>query len=770
MNFINKTVALFVLAGTLMACQSETNNTKLHIIPEPVSLKKTDNPAFRFNDETKIFITDTSMFQAAKRLKNILSYDITIETKTAIAKDMTNRVLFKYHMETDSLGKEGYLLKSNQKNITVEATTPVGFFYGVETIRQLFPPASVNQSKLGLEIPSLQITDKPRFKWRGMHLDVSRHFMPVSFVKEFIDYLAMHKLNTFHWHLVDGIGWRIEIKSHPELTDIGAWRVVKEGKKPWEDFEVWRPGDDRKKYGGFYTQEEIKQVVAYAKERNITVIPEIELPGHSEVVFQCYPELLCVDKNNAPLANNGVYCAGNPNSYKLLEAIIDEVITLFPSEYIHIGGDEVSKRNWNTCIRCKKVMNSQNYDAFELQSHFVNHFDQYLKDKGRKLIGWHEILEGELSPTATIMYWGAENGVEKALSEGHPTVLTTGSHLYFDHYQSLSKNEPKAFGGFAPLKKVYQYEPLPDSLENKYKSKVLGIQANIWTEYMSTPEHIEYMAFPRIAALSEIAWQEKGKKDWKRFQEKMESQIMRYEKFPINFSRSAYRPIIESTLDKETKGILVSLITELPCEVIYTTDGSNPSLQNGNVYNQPIVLQNNTIIKAIALKNEMPISEIEEKEIIVHKALGAKTSLINQPFGKYSASGATSLTDGIFGGNKWGNGKWLGFLNKDLESTIQLDTTTTVQKIGLSCIEETAAGIYFPTSLEVSYSQNGKVFTSVQKLDLSRKNIEVNSEVKTRIFWVDFPAVETKYLKVTARYSKIQDKGTFIFTDEIIIK
>jgi hexosaminidase len=604
-----------------------------------------------------------------------------------------------------------------------------------------------------------------------MHLDVSRHFMPKEFIKKYIDYLAMHKLNVFHWHLVDGIGWRIEIKSHPELTDIGAWRKVKANLQPWQEFEVWQQGDEAPRYGGYYTQDEVREIVAYAAERYITVVPEIELPGHSEVVFQCYPHLTCKDASGKHISGSGVYCASNPAAYQLLENVLDEVIELFPSNYIHIGGDEVSKTNWNNCPDCQQLMQRKGYDAYELQSHFINHFDTYLKDKGRRLIGWHEILEGALSPTATVMYWGAETGVADCLKEGHPTVLTTGSHLYFDHYQSLSKQEPKAFGGYAPLKKVYDYEPVPEGLDETLTNQLLGVQANIWTEYMPNEKHVEYMLFPRIAALSEVAWQAPGTKNWPHFRQKMNQMLKHYDAMDINYAYSALRPSVQVELIKPQMHLKVSLSTELDANIYYTTDGSEPLRESATLYKEPFFLKETSTIKTIAFKDGQATGATETKEAILHKAAGAEVLLHSAPEAKYASNGAATLTDTEFGGDKWGNGKWLGILDKDFEASIRLNKPQSISSLKLSCIEENGAGIFYPSSIEVWVSDNGEDYRQVGTWN-SKINYQPpwSSAVSNTLFPVKFEPLTTQFIKVKAGYPKIKGMGVFLFIDEVVIE
>jgi hexosaminidase len=752
-----------------MSCQQDISLKPIQIIPQPNSIVENQEPPFVLNNSARIIIEDDSMLSVAYALQRVLKNElpVVVHTETEIG---DGDFSFTYDDNLSTTTKEGYALNISKKGVKVSANDAAGLFYAVETIRQLLPNELETQLIETIALPALEIKDSPRFPWRGMHLDVSRHFMPLDFIKKYIDYLAMHKLNVFHWHLVDGIGWRIEIKSQPELTDIGAWRVVKEGKRPWQDYEAWKEGDDRPKYGGYYTQEEIKEVVAYAKDRFITVLPEIELPGHSQVVFECYPELICKDANGKSLNNGGVYCASNPESYALLEDVLDEVLQLFPSEYIHIGGDEVGKGNWEKCANCQKLMKKNKYTPHELQSHFVNHFDEYLKSKGRKLIGWHEILEGELSESATIMYWGHENGVTSNLKKGHPMVLTTGSHLYFDHYQSLSTEEPKAFGGYSSLKKVYDYEPIPENLEQEYKDLVLGVQANVWTEYMTNPQRVEYMTMPRMAALSEIAWQKEGTKDWQRFRNKMDDMLKRYDLLNVNYAPSAFRPDILFKLNRESKKLEVTLETELIADIYYSLDGSEPTMSS-NKYTEPFILDKPTTIKAIAVKGGKAMGQPEVKEAILHKARGAKVMLDPEPKGKYSSDGGYTLVNTDFGGDKWGNGKWLGMLSTDFTATMEFNQPTNVSKVGYSCIEETAAGIYFPAGLEVSVSDDGLNYKTVKTWETARKTpIEKTSDIHTNIFELDFEEVSCKFLRVKTNYQRVPNTGVFVFVDEIIVE
>jgi len=495
-------------------------------------------------------------------------FTFTEATSVWIADDIDSRAFFMEYLSTmipnlspGSQGKadieihriadanlppEGYLFQVTKHKINLSAADGPGIFYGIQTLRQLLPPSieSGVNSLAGHKIQAVEIKDFPRFGWRGMHLDVSRHFFPVEFVKQYIDMIALHKMNVFHWHLTDDNGWRLEIKRYPKLTEICAWRVDRED----EDWRKWSPikAGEASTYGGFYTQDEVRDVVSYAAARQITVIPEIEMPGHSSEIFAAYPELSCKGETlhvrpGSYWPNEDILCAGNDSVFIFLENIMDEVVELFPAKYIHIGGDEARKTYWKTCEKCQRRIASEGLaDEDELQSWFIQKMERYILSKGKNIIGWDEILEGGLAPTATVMSWRGEDGGIAAAKAGHDVIMAPTSHVYFDYYQGDKETEPQAIGGFVPLTKVYNYEPIPEALNAEEAKFVLGAQANLWTEFIKTPSHAEYMVLPRMSALSEVLWSAREQRNWSDFQQRLPTLFARFETLDWNYRPGSY--------------------------------------------------------------------------------------------------------------------------------------------------------------------------------------------------------------------------------------
>lgn len=533
------TLILTTLALLFWSCQAEIRRPEVQIIPQPASLTNMEG-TFSISSQTKILINSESpeMHKVTSNLSLHLENLYGLKNKLIFSGAPEKKSIFIKLNTGLSISKEAYNLIVSPKGILLEAPSASGLFYGIQSLLQLMPPIKQNLSEV--VIPAVEIKDTPRFPWRGLHLDVGRHFMPKDFILKFLDYMAMHKLNTFHWHLTEDQGWRIEIKKYPRLTEVGSIRketlVGHFGSKSYDGTPA----------GGFYTQEEVKEVVAYAADRFITVVPEIEMPGHSLGALAAYPEFGCTGGPYEVATTWGVfddvYCAGKDTTYTFLQDVLSELIPLFPGEYFHIGGDECPKTRWQKCPLCKQKMKEEGLKTeHELQSYFVQRMEKYLNENGKKLIGWDEILEGGLAPNAAVMSWRGENGGIAAAKEHHYVVMTPGEFCYFDHYQADPKNEPLAIGGYLPLKKVYSYEPVPASLSDEDAKYILGAQGNIWTEYIKIPEQVEYMAYPRAAALSEVIWSPKGPKDFENFKIRLNRLSKLYDILGINYCKAEFK-------------------------------------------------------------------------------------------------------------------------------------------------------------------------------------------------------------------------------------
>lgn len=531
MEIRNIILAMFIVGVSPLV------NADVSVIPLPDSVKQFENCQFEFTTQTAI-VADVNLESQAKQLNDYLSpafgFSLVADEKNASA----NKVILKLNSEPTTLGDEGYRLKVDANSILIEASKPVGVFYGIQTLRQMLPAEAFGKApakNISKSIPCVEIEDSPRFGWRGLHLDVCRHFMPGEFVKKYLDLMALYKFNRFHWHLIDDQGWRIEIDKYPLLTKVGAWRdrtliSLENGKKY-----------DNTRYGGFYTKEQIREVVKYAKDRNIEIVPEIEMPGHSSAAITAYPWLSCAEKQISVQCGNGifkdVYCPGKEEVFEFNQDVLKEVMELFPYEYIHIGGDEVKKGEWKNCKKCQARIASENLkDVNELQSYFIKRIEKFLIANNRKMIGWDEILEGGLAPEATMMCWREEKYAAEAVKQGHDVIMAPHKYCYFDYYQSNPAREPYAGNPkhFLPIEKVYSFDPASGFSPEQGKH-ILGVQANVWTEWIRTPKHVEYMAWPRACAIAELGWTKNNKKDFKQFQTRLEKHKAILKQLDVNF-------------------------------------------------------------------------------------------------------------------------------------------------------------------------------------------------------------------------------------------
>jgi hexosaminidase len=766
------TAVLFVGCGNKSDSKSLTDGISL--IPRPQFLKKNEG-TFLVNKDT--FIAYNFSIDELKGIANYLkgqlkrAMDFTLFSGEVKPDTVGNYIQFQLVKETD-LGNEGYKLWVDSDKIKIEANTPRGIFYGVQTLLQLMPVeirSARFEDNVIWGIPAVEIKDVPRYKWRGMHLDVARHFFSKEVVKQYIDHLAMYKLNMFHWHLTEDQGWRIAVEKYPKLAEISAYR-----KESW---------GDGKPHGGIYSREDIEEVVAYAGSRYVTIVPEIELPGHSKAALAAYPELSCTGGPFEVETHWGIfediYCAGNEKTFEFLENVLAEVIELFPGEYIHIGGDEAPKARWKKCPKCQARIEAEGLkNEHELQSYFIRRIEKFLNARGKRLIGWDEILEGGLAPNATVMSWRGMEGGIAAAKENHDVVMTPTSHCYFDYYQGHSDYEPRAIGGNLPLSKVYMLEPTPEGLTPQQEKHILGAQANLWTEYIEKQNYLEYMTFPRLAALAEVVWSPKELRNWDHFQERMFYHFQMYKKIHVNFATAAMFVTPKATFSTDPEPqVVLELSTEFKnLDIRYTLDGNDPTT-NSDLYEKPLIITNSTVVKALAFQenNRVPLSFVMKYAVNLHKAFAKKITVANPPENWNLDDKEGGLTNGIRGSRNYYDGQWQGTKEADFEAVVELDNVAAVNKISAGFIAKPGASVFFPVKIEFYVSQDGGRYSKVG--ELTPEPPEDNNEIIKKDFSVDCPGTNAKYIKIIARnmgktpeWHARPGEGAWIFIDEIIVE
>ena len=612
------------------------------VIPVPLKMEQ-GTGSFLLSEKTKLY---TNLQGGEAELWENYLKALPVQLKEARMKDRKQMLFLLITPKTPQLpSPESYTLSVTPQRIEIRATSGAGLFYGMQTLLQLMQPAGTGS----YSVASVEIEDTPRFAYRGLMLDVSRHFSTKEFIKKQIDALAYYKINRLHLHLTDAAGWRLEIKKYPLLTDFAAWRTDPTWKKWWNGGRKYLRYDEPGASGGYYTQDDIREILEYARQHYITVIPEIEMPSHSEEVLAAYPQLSC---SGEPYKNSD-FCIGNEETFTFLENVLTEVMELFPSEYIHVGGDEAGKSAWKTCPKCQKRMKDEHLaNVDELQSYLIHRIEKFLNNHGRRLLGWDEILQGGIAPNATVMSWRGEEGGIAAVTSGHHAIMTPGAYCYLDSYQDAPYSQPEAIGGYLPLKKVYAYDPVPASLTAEQAKLVYGVQGNLWVEYIPTPEHVEYMIYPRMLALAEVAWSAPERKSWPDFHTRALSAV-------ADLQKKGYHPF---DLSKEI--------------------GSRPeSLQ--------------------------PVS---------HLALGKKVIYNSSYSPHYPAQGNTALTDGIRGDWTYGDGSWQGFISDNrLDVTIDMEKETPIHSITAAFMQVVGAEVFLPETVIISISDDGINFTELQK-------------------------------------------------------
>ena len=773
MKKLNHALLAGALALVCASCGTE-QEANYQVIPLPQEVSLTQGNPFKLNGNVLIAYPENNALlqRNAEFLSEYIRQSTGYAPKTkAIAAGEQVKNAITLGLDPDIANKEGYVLTTTPEGISINGQTENGVFYGIQTLRKSIPAEAKGATIL---IPAREIKDEPRFSYRGMHLDVGRHFFPIEFIKKYIDLLALHNMNTFHWHLTEDQGWRIEIKKYPKLTEIGSQRSRTVIGRNTQEY-------DNTPYGGFYTQEEAKEIVKYAQERYITVIPEVDLPGHMLAALAAYPEMGCTGGPYEVCPRWGVFedvlCIGNDKTMQFLEDVMSEIIEIFPSEYVHIGGDEAPRDRWKECPKCQARIKAEGLKADKnhtaedrLQSYCMTRIEKFLNSKGRRIIGWDEILEGDVAPNATVMSWRGASGGIKAAQMGHDVIMTPNTYCYFDYYQTAdTKDEPLGIGGYVPIEKVYSLDPTFD-LNEEQKKHIIGAQANLWTEYIATTEHVEYMVLPRMAALAEVQWTQPEKKDFKDFTTRLASLMKFYQRDGFNYAKHVFDLKADFTPDVAKKAVVVTLSTIDDAPIYYTLDGTEPTTASLK-YIEPVVITETADFQAVVIRPEGK-SKVVNKKISFNKATYCPIELTFQPSEKYKFGGAITLVDGMKGNDSYATGTWLGFVGGDVEAIIDLGQETEIKRVATNAIVDMSAWIMGSTGLVVSISDDNKEFREVAAKDIPA---ETNIDKKgVENYEITFDPVKARYVKVVIKRSPALPKGhagegkaAYMFIDEI---
>lgn len=747
------------------------------LTPEPASIHLNEG-FFELDEQTVIFHNEETLRAAAflsRYLQDYYQMDIRVKSfsgKIRLPRNNEKTIVLAY--KSNAKNRSAYTLNVSKNNVLIYGSAE-GVFHGIQTLIQLLPAGKTVHSNVAdgqmpkqdtYLVPQVSVTDSARFTYRGMHLDAGRHFFSVEYVKKYIDFLAWHKFNNFHWHLTEDQGWRIEIKKYPKLTEVGSCRDQTLSGRYGSDTY------DGKKYCGFYTQQQIREIVQYAADRYINIIPEIDMPGHTKAALASYPYLGCTKGPYEVMQTWGVseevLCAGNDSTYRFLQDVLDEVMELFPSHYIHIGGDECPKTRWKQCNSCRKKIRDNNLkDEHELQSYFVQRIEKYVNSKGRTIIGWDEILEGGLAPNAVVMSWRGEKGGIAAARQNHFAIMTPESPLYFNHTQSRNEDSVTQ-GGYNPVENVYNYDPVPKELDQKQATYILGAQGNMWSEYISNERKLEYMLFPRLSAFSEVVWSPREKRNWPAFEKKFPGITERYKRWGVNYSNAYYdlQPSV-SSMQEGTVGWKLESRNE-NAKIIYVKDSTTNAVFP---YTSPVAITESGIYgAALTDEHDHIISNWAWQHFRINKATGKKITLRTAPNKSYSAGGAFTLVDGVQ--NDKGMLKsmqFLGFNGADMEAIIDLGHKDSIQTITLHAFEQTGSWIYSPAEVSFYLSDDGVRFTLLETLKKGKG-------VKNLVFETT-PASLTRFIKVVAKnYGPIPTgqpgggNNAWLFVDEIEVK
>lgn len=768
-------VLCILFSTCFYACsEKRTLNSDYEIIPKPLDVNCKGDASFLLKDGVAVIYPENNqkMQDNAEFLVDYVEKQTGVKLTSHAGMPVDGAICLTLDLSDDNA--EAYKLIVNDKRVCISGASEAGVFYGIQTLRKSLPVAQ----DINVNLSAVEIYDKPRFAYRGAMLDVARHFYTVDEVKTFIDMLALHNINRFHWHLTDDQGWRIEIKKYPKLMSVASERKETVVGR-------WYSGIyDGKPYGGYYTQDELRDVIDYAAKRHITIIPEVDLPGHMQAALTAYPELGCTggpyEVRTIWGVSQDVLCVGNDFTLQFVKDVLSEVADIFPSEYIHIGGDECPKVRWEKCPKCQERIKSlglksdaKHTKEQRLQSYMIQEAAKYLKEKGKRIIGWTEILEGGLVPDATLMSWIGESGGIEAAHQHHDVIMTPNTYLYFDYYQSKKvEDEPLAIGGYLPIEKTYNYEPMPKELTKEEQQYIKGVQANLWTEYISVFSQVQYMVLPRLGAAAEVQWTDPSKKDYKDFLRRVPHLVAVYDCYGWNYATHVYDVNVDMKADTVNHVLNVQLSTMADDPIYYTLDGQDPT-EKSLKYTKPFTIDQSVVLKTMAVHPDRT-SKISVDTIRFNKATLKPVVLLQPNEFRFSPDGPVVLVDGRNGNHSFDTGAWLAVAGNDLEAVINMQAETILSSASVHVYVRKDAWLFDARGFSVSVSSDNKNYKEVASQEY--KQMQESDSDGIIEHELSFDPCKATYVKIKVISEKSMPdwhwdagKAPFLLVDEIIL-
>lgn len=768
-------VLCILFSTCFYACsEKRTLNSDYEIIPKPLDVNCKGDASFLLKDGVAVIYPENNqkMQDNAEFLVDYVEKQTGVKLTSHAGMPVDGAICLTLDLSDDNA--EAYKLIVNDKRVCISGASEAGVFYGIQTLRKSLPVAQ----DINVNLSAVEIYDKPRFAYRGAMLDVARHFYTVDEVKTFIDMLALHNINRFHWHLTDDQGWRIEIKKYPKLMSVASERKETVVGR-------WYSGIyDGKPYGGYYTQDELRDVIDYAAKRHITIIPEVDLPGHMQAALTAYPELGCTggpyEVRTIWGVSQDVLCVGNDFTLQFVKDVLSEVADIFPSEYIHIGGDECPKVRWEKCPKCQERIKSlglksdaKHTKEQRLQSYMIQEAAKYLKEKGKRIIGWTEILEGGLVPDATLMSWIGESGGIEAAHQHHDVIMTPNTYLYFDYYQSKKvEDEPLAIGGYLPIEKTYNYEPMPKELTKEEQQYIKGVQANLWTEYIPVFSQVQYMVLPRLGAAAEVQWTDPSKKDYKDFLRRVPHLVAVYDCYGWNYATHVYDVNVDMKADTVNHVLNVQLSTMADDPIYYTLDGQDPT-EKSLKYTKPFTIDQSVVLKTMAVHPDRT-SKISVDTIRFNKATLKPVVLLQLNESRFSPDGPVVLVDGRNGNHSFDTGAWLAVAGNDLEAVINMQAETILSSASVHVYVRKDAWLFDARGFSVSVSSDNKNYKEVASQEY--KQMQESDSDGIIEHELSFDPCKATYVKIKVISEKSMPdwhwdagKAPFLLVDEIIL-